>query len=248
MTDAEKRLREVALVALAALATIPENLRNERWHHDTFPQFSKVRVETPDGTEYAGLDIARPALGQTAPELMAHIAASDPHVVLALLDRIDALEADSAAMVAELEARDADAVRGLALASAGPATLRDGRAAFGLTFTGARDAMLRMADAMVTFFKGEGGVNYVETQVHHPEDGDFILSVQRAAGKTPHELRREAEGQRDTLTTAAQRAAAELRHALRFRRPDGSVDVNLVSRAVVLLEEATTPGRPEKTP
>lgn len=52
----------------------------------------------------------------------------------------------------------------------------------------------------------------------------------------------------EALTTAAQRVVGELRHALKYPDVGGTVDTDIVRRAVVLLEEATTPGRPEKTP
>ena len=52
----------------------------------------------------------------------------------------------------------------------------------------------------------------------------------------------------EALERAAQRASAELRHALSYRKPDGCIDTNLVSRAIVELETATTPNRPEVKP
>ncbi|NBD11806.1 hypothetical protein [Corallococcus silvisoli] len=68
-----------------------------------------------------------------------------------------------------------------------------------MSFTAAKGTTLRMAEALVTFFRGEGATNYVEFKVHHPTDGDFILCIQRASGKTPHELRQDAESERDAL-------------------------------------------------
>lgn len=124
--------------------------------------------------------------------------AAQPAVVIALLDRIEALEADNAAMVAELQALDA-------------------RRDEAVEWIGVVREELVLAG-------GEGG------------DRNVALENLRALVK-----------KQTALTTAAQRASAELRHALRFRDAKGCVDVNLVSRAVVLLEEATTPGRPEKT-
>lgn len=148
MTDAEKELRRLARAAAESVGPV--------W------QF------VPDGSgdigwvdSASGKSIGRGCDGQWEASAGQFVAAANPSAVLDLLDRIEALEADSAAMVADLHAGDAT----------------------------------------------------------------------HAA-----------------LATAAQRASAELRHALRFRKADGSVDVNLVSRAVVLLEEATTPGRPEKVP
>lgn len=46
---------------------------------------------------------------------------------------------------------------------------------------------------LVSFFELAGGKNYVEMQVKHPEKGIFLMTVQRVEGKTPHQLRVEAE-------------------------------------------------------
>lgn len=119
--------------------------------------------------------------------------------VLALLDRIEALEADNAALVAELEALDA-------------------RRDEAVEWIGVVREELVLAG-------GEGG------------DRDVALGNLRTLVK-----------QRDALTMAAQRVVDELRHALKYPDVGGTVDTDIVRRAVVLLEEATTPGRSEKTP
>lgn len=152
MTDAEKRLRDLAR---AALAEMPEEVRDARWQVDARGMCVVARGDADcwDVAMRCDHEAGRPALE--------HIAASDPHAVLRLLDRIEALEADNAAMVADLHAGD----------------------------------------------------------------------VKQAA-----------------LTTAAQRAAAELRHALSRQGPDGCIDADAASRAVAILEGATTPGRPEAKP
>jgi hypothetical protein len=56
------------------------------------------------------------------------------------------------------------------------------------------------------------------------------------------------DAKHEALAKAATYASAELRHALSYRKPDGCIDTNLVSRAVVTLETATTPNRPEVKP
>lgn len=121
---------------------------------------------------------------------------------------VDALKARVAAMVRENAEAAAESLH---LVSAGPATNRQGRPSFNMTFKGAEEVMCLMADAMVGYFKGTGGINYVEFKVHHPE-GDFILCVQRAAGKTPHELRCDAERERDAAwNEALEKAASDCR-------------------------------------
>jgi hypothetical protein len=44
--------------------------------------------------------------------------------------------------------------------------------------------------------------NYTETLLEHPELGPLVLTLQRQSGETPHELRREAEAERDALIEA----------------------------------------------
>ncbi|MCE6958385.1 hypothetical protein LAZ40_04850 [Cereibacter sphaeroides] len=59
-----------------------------------------------------------------------------------------------------------------------------------------------MAAFLAEMLKVEGRqepANYTESELHHPELGRLTLTLQRASGKTPHQLRREAELQRDAL-------------------------------------------------
>lgn len=46
---------------------------------------------------------------------------------------------------------------------------------------------------MAEWFREQGGMNYVEVEAFHPEAGPLVFTMQRKDGKTPHELRREAE-------------------------------------------------------
>jgi len=41
--------------------------------------------------------------------------------------------------------------------------------------------------------------NYTETKVYHPDTGMMIMTVQRVDGKTPHELKVEAEARYEQL-------------------------------------------------
>ena len=51
------------------------------------------------------------------------------------------------------------------------------------------------AAALCDFYRKSGGENYVEMHMRDPASPseEFVVTVQRKAGKTPHELRREAE-------------------------------------------------------
>ena len=71
--------------------------------------------------------------------------------------------------------------------------LRDGHLDLAVT----HPAVMAIASELASFFKAAGGQNYVEVRMHHPDTGDLVLSVQRVLGKTPHELRKEAEVERD---------------------------------------------------
>lgn len=56
--------------------------------------------------------------------------------------------------------------------------------------------------------------NYVEMSLTHAKAGPLILTLQRSMGKTPHQLRREAETERDALIEALHAAIC---------RPKGTV-------------------------
>lgn len=49
------------------------------------------------------------------------------------------------------------------------------------------------------FFIQQGAENYVEMHLCDPRDVRYTLTCQKATGKTPHELRLAAEGERDRL-------------------------------------------------
>lgn len=78
-----------------------------------------------------------------------------------------------------------------------------------------------LASALAQWFAEQGGPNYAEMQFStvDPEVGPLILTVQRKDGKTPHELRAEAERDADRLR--AERSALE--HHLKHGDMDGDV-------------------------
>lgn len=60
-----------------------------------------------------------------------------------------------------------------------------------------------IAMTLVGFYKAQGGANYVEMQLADKNTGErYTVTVQRVAGKTPHELRTAAEARAETLAAA----------------------------------------------
>lgn len=92
----------------------------------------------------------------------------------------------------------------------------------------------QFAGLMVGWFKDQGALNYVEQSFRHDELGAFTLHLQRKAGKTPSELREEAEER-----------ARQARDAL-----NDSLNENAdLKRRIALLEaDEGPPGSPEVTP
>ena len=52
------------------------------------------------------------------------------------------------------------------------------------------------------------GINYVEMQMEGP-DGGYVVTIQRRQGRTPHELRREAEAELARLRAKFEGAKAD---------------------------------------
>lgn len=85
-----------------------------------------------------------------------------------------------------------------------------------MTIQGAKSTLFAMATALAKSFEADGGINYVQYEVRSG-DKDFVLTLQRAAGKTPHQLRQEAESRAtkaETERDAALAQVAVLREAL----------------------------------
>ncbi len=47
------------------------------------------------------------------------------------------------------------------------------------------DACQLLADSFAGQFKGSGGVNFIEVQMHHKDMGPFTVTIQRQEGETP---------------------------------------------------------------
>lgn len=73
------------------------------------------------------------------------------------------------------------------------------------------------AAAFARQFKDSGGINYVEMRMvtADPSVGELLVTLQRLDGKTPHQLRMEAEA-----------ALAEARHALRIATEENRSKLN----------------------
>ena len=73
-----------------------------------------------------------------------------------------------------------------------------------------------LASSVAGFFHGSGAENYVELRLQHPADGEFVLTMQKVDRRTPHELRRAAEAERDTLRAAISSIRARVESAPSF--------------------------------
>lgn len=69
------------------------------------------------------------------------------------------------------------------------------------------------AQELVKFFRDAGAVNYVEITIATPELDEFILTLQRKLGKTPHELKMEAEKRLDEALAVVGRRVAKIHDA-----------------------------------
>lgn len=72
---------------------------------------------------------------------------------------------------------------------------------FDAAFVGEGAAAIAMT--LIGFYREQKGENYVEMQFGDKKTGErFTVTVQRVAGKTPHELRSAAEARAETLAAA----------------------------------------------
>lgn len=80
--------------------------------------------------------------------------------------------------------------------------------ALDVAFSG--DGATAIAMVLVAFYKEHGGENYVEMQLADKTTGErYTVTIQRVAGKTPHELRDAAEASRDRLAAALREIAED---------------------------------------
>ena len=110
-----------------------------------------------------------------------------------ILDRLEAAEKE----IAKLRIALAEKVTS-------EATLRDlnvGNGFINATFE--EGAVQPMLDALADQFVKSGASNYIEMQFHGAATGPLLLTLQQVNGKTPHQLRTEAEEERDNANAAA---------------------------------------------
>ncbi len=67
----------------------------------------------------------------------------------------------------------------------------------------AGDLVRVIATGMFAFIENTGAKNYVEIKMNHPEHGIVVMTMQKWEGRTPHEMRLEAEAERDQLKMIA---------------------------------------------
>lgn len=77
--------------------------------------------------------------------------------------------------------------------------LRDGRV--GMSIEDKQNAVLLVSEVMRQWFSAVGGVEYVETTLHSEREpeAEYVFTMQRREGKTPAELRTEAEERLDRI-------------------------------------------------
>lgn len=80
---------------------------------------------------------------------------------------------------------------------------------FEFEFSGLAAQML--AASFAGQFKGSGATNFLEFRMSHPETGPFTITMQRSHGKSPGQLRSEANEARDQALAACMRARDLLR-------------------------------------
>ena len=126
-----------------------------------------------------------------------------------------------ASLMAKLEAAEKENAKlriALAEKVTSEATLRDlnvGNGFINATFE--EGSVQPMLDALADQFVESGSSNYIEMQLHSKAAISLLLTLQRVDGKTPHQLREEAEKERDVLRAdlaAAEKENIKLREAL----------------------------------
>ena len=107
------------------------------------------------------------------------------------------------ALMAKLEAAEKENAKlreALAQKVTSETILRDlnvGNGSINASFEGG--AVRLFVDAFANQFVESGAANYLEMQFHSEATGPLVVTLQRANGKTPHQLRAEAEQERDAL-------------------------------------------------
>ncbi len=102
--------------------------------------------------------------------------------------------------------------------------------------TMAGEAVRVFSIALAETFRNSGALNYIEMMANSPDGADrFTVTVQRAGGKTPHELRRAAEARVEELTKV-------IVGLLSFTDPLGMSDMDINVAARTALSRANAGG------
>lgn len=67
------------------------------------------------------------------------------------------------------------------------------RPGYGLSLVARHPVVATMAEELVKMYDEAGASNYVEVSMWHKTRGEFVMTVQRKQGRTPHECRLDAE-------------------------------------------------------
>ena len=125
-------------------------------------------------------------------------------VINSLLDRLEEAEKEN------VKLREALAEKVIS-----ETVLRDlsvGNGSINASFEGG--AVHLFVDSLANQFVESGAVNYLEMRFHSEATGPLLLTLQRADSKTPHQLRVEAEQERDALRAVLQHETDCLEAAL----------------------------------
>lgn len=125
------------------------------------------------------------------------IAAANPAAISGLLDRLEEAEKENIKLREAL----AEKVTSETVLRA----LSVGNGSINASFEGG--AVHLFVDSLANQFVESGAVNYLEMRFHSEATGPLLLTLQRVNGKTPHQLRTEAEKERDILRA---KVAAEI--------------------------------------
>jgi len=66
-----------------------------------------------------------------------------------------------------------------------------------------------MAALLVDLFKAMDGENYVEMSIDHTELGPLVMTLQRKDGKTPHQLKKDAEDKLQKVLSQLQKVLSQ---------------------------------------
>lgn len=128
---------------------------------------------------------------------------ASPAAITEILDRLEASEKENAKL------REALVEKVVSETMLRDLSIRGG--SIHASFEGG--AMHLLVDAFVEQFVESGATNYLEMQFHSNVTGPLVVTLQRVNGKTAHQLRAEAEKERDALRAEL----TDLRNSMTFR-------------------------------